>query len=284
MTVDSTTLTCRKLYANDQAALTALLSQAPHANLFQLSRLREFGLPTPPREQPFSVWGFYQDARLIAEVSLFNGSIALYCSDPAAMPALVAQVCRIRPDGVSGIRHHVDALLATLGPGVTLGRDDCTFCWLDHPARAAIEVPNPTLPTPRRALLGDIEALIDFYQHGFYTLTHLPTRELWRQRLLDQLLKRDTFIMVERGRIVAAAQCSAESDDHAMLGGVATLPLRRGRGYSAACVSALCAHLFDKGKRRVCLFYLATNQPAARLYQRLGFTAGDEWVIARLGL
>jgi RimJ/RimL family protein N-acetyltransferase len=281
----TSTATIRPLLVADQDALAALLGQAPAANLFQLSRLREYGLGPHRRARPvFNVWGVEQGGRLVAELSMFNGAVALYCPEPAVLPLLAAQVRRLRPEGVSGIRQQVDSLLAALGPGASLSRDDCTFCWLDSPASAGIEVPNPTLPTPRRALLADIEDLIDFYQRGFYTLTHLPSRDLWRQRLLDQLLKRDTFIMVERGRVVAAAQCSAETADHAMLGGIATLPLRRGRGYAAACVGALCAHLFDKGKRRVCLFYLATNQPAARLYQRLGFTAGDEWVIARLGL
>jgi ribosomal protein S18 acetylase RimI-like enzyme len=283
--LSSTSVTLRPLSATEQSALAGLLGQAPAANLFQLSRLHEYGLGSRRRDQPaFSVWGVQQDGQLIAEVSMFNGAVALYCADPAALPLLAAQVRQLRPEGVSGIHAQVDSLLAALGPGACLSRDDCTFCWLDSPAHANIAVPNPTLPTPRRALLADIEPLIDFYQHGFYTLTHLPSRDLWRQRLLDQLLKRDTFIMVERGRVMAAAQRSAETADHAMLGGVATLPMQRGRGYAAAGVGALCAHLFDKGKRRVCLFYLATNQPAAHLYQRLGFTAGDQWVIARLGL
>ncbi len=281
----STTITLRPLSAADQPALAGLLGQAPAANLFQLSRLQEHGLGPRRRDQPaFSVWGVEHEGRLLAEVSMFNGAVALYCADPTALPLLATQVSQLRPEGVSGIRPQVDSLIIALGPGACLSRDDCTFCWLDSPAHANIAVPNPTLPTPRRALLADIEPLIDFYQHGFYTLTHLPSRDLWRQRLLDQLLKRDTFIMVERGRVMAAAQCSAETADHAMLGGVATLPQHRGRGYAAACVGALCAYLFDKGKRRVCLFYLATNQPAAHLYQRLGFTAGDQWVIARLGL
>ncbi len=281
----STSITLRLLSADDQPALTGLMGQAPAANLFQLSRLREYGLGARRRTQPiFNVWGVEQDGQLVAEVSMFNGAVALYCTDHAALPLLAVQVRQLRPEGVSGIKAQVDSLLAALGPGACLSRDDCTFCWLDSPANANIAVPNPTLPAPRRAVLSDIEPLIDFYQHGFYTLTHLPSRDLWRQRLLDQLLKRDTFIMVERGRVIASAQCSAETADHAMLGGVATLPLRRGRGYAAACVGALCTHLFDKGKRRVCLFYLASNQPAARLYQRLGFTAGDQWVIARLGL
>ncbi len=275
----------RMLNGSDGDALAALLGQSPAANLFQLARLREYGLGGGPRNTPsLVVWGFFQQARLVAEVSLFNGAIALYCSDAGVMPTLAAQVRRMRPEGVSGIRAQVDALLAALGPGATLGRDDCTFCWLDGPATPQLAMPNPALPTPRRATLADIEPLIDFYQTGFYTLAHLPSRDLWRQRLLDQLLKRDTFIIVERGKVVSAAQCSAETTDHAMLGGVATVPQKRGKGYAAACVGALCTHLFDKGKRRVCLFYLATNQPAIRLYQSLGFTAGDQWVIARLDL
>ncbi len=279
-----TATTLRPLDPTDEADLRRLLTPAPAANLFQLARLREHGLSSTDAPDTLRSWGAYRSRGLVAEVTTYNNSLALYCPDPTDLPALVEQVLSLRPSVVSGIREQVEPLVTALGSTAVLGRDRCTLCAVGPDSELRFSLPNPNLPTPRLAVLSDIEMLVDFYQHNFYTLTQLPNRLLWRQRLLNQLLKRDTMIIVVKGQVVAAAQCSAETEDHAMIGGVATLNQQRGRGYAAACVAALCAHLLSKGVQRVCLFYLSSNEPAAALYRRLGFAPFGEWQICRLGL
>ena len=130
-----------------------------------------------------------------------------------------------------------------------------------------------------------MERLVDFYETGFYTLAHLPTRAAWRNRLTEQLAFRTLFLVEdEQGRVASAALSSAEGGGAAMLGGVATLAEYRGRGLSALCVGALCEHLARKGLRTVSLFYLKDNAPAGRVYDKLGFTYNGDWLLVPLGM
>ena len=137
---------------------------------------------------------------------------------------------------------------------------------------------------PRLAVNADMERLIDFYEVGFYSLAHLPSRAAWRNRLTEQLALRTMFIIEdERGKIVSAAQSSAEGGGGAMLGGVATLEKHRGKGLSSLCVAALCDYLFKKGLRTASLFYLKDNTAAAHVYNKLGFRADGEWLLVPWG-
>ena len=95
-----------------------------------------------------------------------------------------------------------------------------------------------------------------------------------------------TLYMVEDsdGKVISAAQSSAQGGGAAMLGGVATLDEYRGQGLSTLCVGALCSYLFDKGMETISLFYLKDNVSAARVYEKLGFRAAGEWLLVPMGL
>lgn len=56
-----------------------------------------------------------------------------------------------------------------------------------------------------------------------------------------------------------------------MIDGLAVHPEVRGRGIGAALVTAAVEHARHEGRRRIRLRVLATNTPARRLYERLGF-------------
>ena len=137
---------------------------------------------------------------------------------------------------------------------------------------------------PRLGTESDMERLIDFYAVGFYSLAHLPSRAAWHNRLSEQLAYRTLFLIEDvEGRVISAALSSAEAGRAAMLGGVATLPEHRGKGLSALCVGALCDHLFRKGMDTISLFYLIDNEPARRVYHKLGFRAAGQWLLVPLG-
>ena len=57
----------------------------------------------------------------------------------------------------------------------------------------------------------------------------------------------------------------------AMIDGLAVAPKARGRGVGAALLEAAFEHAGREGLRRIRLRVLATNVPARRLYERLGF-------------
>jgi ribosomal protein S18 acetylase RimI-like enzyme len=78
-------------------------------------------------------------------------------------------------------------------------------------------------------------------------------------------------VRVEGGLIsVAGTHLVAPGERIGAVGNVFTHPARRGRGYAAACTSAVCADLLGRGMT-VVLNVSTRNLPALRLYQWLGF-------------
>ena len=78
----------------------------------------------------------------------------------------------------------------------------------------------------------------------------------------------------EDGRPVACAMTTAEGGGAALIGAVATHPDFRGRGYASACVAYLTA-LLQQERRQV--FLSPKNEPAHRLYRRLGYVDTGRW-------
>lgn len=81
------------------------------------------------------------------------------------------------------------------------------------------------------------------------------------------------YAVREEGRLVAVAGTHVVSEGGRVgaLGNVYTKPECRGRGLAAAATSAVCAEFFDRGITTVVLNIVATNEPARRAYQRIGF-------------
>lgn len=74
--------------------------------------------------------------------------------------------------------------------------------------------------------------------------------------------------ITENAQIASSAMTVAEWQGGALLGGVATAPDYRRRGYAARCVLSLTAALQAMGKT---VWICPYNPPAQRLYQSLGF-------------
>jgi RimJ/RimL family protein N-acetyltransferase len=81
------------------------------------------------------------------------------------------------------------------------------------------------------------------------------------------------FGVRDDGRLVAAGGTHVLEPKRgvAALGGIFTLPEKRGRGYAAAVTSALVTELLARGCRDVVLTVYADNEVARRVYSRLGF-------------
>lgn len=86
--------------------------------------------------------------------------------------------------------------------------------------------------------------------------------------------------VMEEGQAVSCALVSAQSNSAVLLGGVATLPEARGRGYASACVTAL-SHAEQAAGRAV--YISPKNEQAAALYRRLGFVPCGTWGIVHKG-
>jgi RimJ/RimL family protein N-acetyltransferase len=283
----------RPLSEEDRPALEALLMRAPWHNVFHLSALSEFGLSSPADVggSPWSV-GTFEHGELVAAMVVLRGTGGIcHTPDDRESLELLAQavhdaVVRGRLALLSGHASQLDPFLPMVDPSVNGNLDRCHFRMLRRDDLITPPpAPQPGLREPRLATGDDMERLIDFYQRGFYSLARLPSRAAWRNRLAEQLAFRTLFLIEdEQGRVVSAAQSSAEGGTAAMLGGVATLDEYRDRGLSTLCVGALCRHLFDAGIQTISLFFLKDNASAGRVYEKLGFHPAGEWLLVPMGL
>lgn len=81
-----------------------------------------------------------------------------------------------------------------------------------------------------------------------------------------------TYVWVdEMRRLTFKADISAQSRFGAQVSGVYTPPNLRGRGIATRGMRDICAALFARGYPRVTLYVNAGNEPAKRVYQKVGF-------------
>ena len=282
----------RALGTEDIEALRDLLMREPQRNVFHLSALSEYGLS----DGSWAV-GVFRGESLVGVVTALRGTGGIYHlpGDEEALETLAGafqdRVLNGRLALLSGHAGQLDPLLSHVESSVHGILDRCYFKVLlpdDLNMQEAHEpewfAPDLFKP-PRRARDGDMERLIDFYLHGFYSLARLPTRDAWRTRLAEQLAFRTLYLIEDReGAVASAALSSAEGGGAAMLGGVATLDSYRGLGLSTRCVGALCEGLFAAGAQSIGLFYLKDNTAAGRVYDKLGFHSDGEWLLVPMGL
>jgi ribosomal protein S18 acetylase RimI-like enzyme len=107
-------------------------------------------------------------------------------------------------------------------------------------------------------------------------------RNLVEQTGLGEMNHAATRVLRGRdGRLEALVLVTTLSAATAHIAQVAVHPSRRGEGLAAALVEEACDRAARQGCTRVTLLAGASNSPARRLYERLGFTAGPLFLAGR---
>lgn len=109
----------------------------------------------------------------------------------------------------------------------------------------------------------DLDALVDLHDSDLGSSFFLPT-----------MLSNNPFLGIwEEGRLVASAGTHVSSRRYgvAAIGAVITRPSHRGRGLGSQVLAALCRRLVGEYET-IGLNVETTNEPALRLYDRLGFS------------
>ena len=100
------------------------------------------------------------------------------------------------------------------------------------------------------------------------------------ERERKQVIIGREWILRSEGKIVSKANIHGVSKNYVQIGGVMTHPMYQGKGFAKQTVSALCTHWLTQDKG-VILFVRNDNNPAIKLYQTLGFTPFDEFIVAQ---
>jgi len=251
-----------------RAPLTALLDQDPVANVFLRSELR-LGAPLD------GWWGLREGDGLRA--ALMAGPLAVpWIPDLDDAPPLAELLRRQQPPRlIIGPAPAVRALTASLAPRrPTEVRDPQPVLVLVAPV---VGVPVVAIRRGRREDLDKLtiaSAAMHLEEMGIDPLTFDPAG--WRQRMATLIDRGWSYLLMEGGEIAFKVELSAWTPEAVQLQGVWTDPRYRRRGLATAAMAAVCAELLVDVP--ICSLYVnAYNEPALRLYRRLGFRQVGEY-------
>ncbi|PKL76697.1 MAG: hypothetical protein CVV27_08945 [Candidatus Melainabacteria bacterium HGW-Melainabacteria-1] len=151
------------------------------------------------------------------------------------------------------------ALLQTMGDVITEDEPIQIFCRYETQDFCVQDSELPPVPAStlrlKQAEPGDVDRLFHFYQRS----ETMQARS--RESLLYTIQHNRLIYLQKLGKIVSAALTHCESADSALIGGVYTPAMHRGKGYGFLCVHALLAALKAESKTPM-LFYEKQNAAA----------------------
>ena len=259
----------RRLGPDFRAPVTALLDRDPVANVFLRSELR-LGASLE------GWWGLGDTSGLRAV--LLAGSVAVpWIPDLDDVPPLAAVLRQqIPPRLIIGPAPEVRALTATLAPRRRPAevRDPQPVLVLDSPPSSLPGVPIRRGRRDDLDLLTVAAAAMHREEMGVDPMALDPVG--WRLRMATLVDRGWSYLLMEAGEIAFKVELSAWTPEAVQLQGVWTQPRLRRRGLATAALAAVCAELLAEVP--VCSLYVnAYNEPALRLYRRLGFRQVGEY-------
>lgn len=265
----------RVLGEEDRPELVRLLNQAPAYNLYQLGNQAVVGFA-----QPYcTFYGDFGDAgRLRASANRYMTGWGAWGEADADWPAIAAlidqdaEAARLQdnPGGIASLLPLLTREIASSEEEQMMILHASDF----HPQA------TPEGLILRRASRDDVDDLVALYA---------AAGDMRRSReSIERPLAHGVFIVGrlsgkregQEGELVAAALTNAMTEDSAMIGGVFTRHDQRGRGFSQAVCSVLCATLLEMG-RTPSLYWKTPS--AGRVYRKLGFTPMGVWRSVWLG-
>ena len=218
-----------------------------------------------------------------------NGLLLPAFSDPAPDRRELAQVLGgLRPmvHSIMGIGRCVDAVEASL-PLPSTTRVEYFLMTLARDGRHPVLPPDPPGLVLRRADTGDTDFLFPLqkcYELEEVVISPAHFNDGQCLRSLRISLKEQLVYLAEiSGTAVAKAGTNARGYKVDQIGGVYTVPSERDKGLGKAVVSELLKAVFSE-KPEACLFVKKHNRSAIALYERLGFSPVNDYVISYYGM
>jgi len=263
----------RVLGASDVEAFTALAEQDPVVNVFALYRARTTRLE--PRWLGGEVWGRFVDDRLVAACHVGANLVPVQCSEDDAETFAERALTRSRSvSTVVGLHDPVRTFWHGVAESWGPSRDarwEQPHLVLDRDPDLAGE------PRVRRTERADLDRLypacVAMYTEEVGVSPETGgSADLYRARVAQLVSRGWSFACFDGDRLVFKAEVACATDHAAQIQGVWVPEDRRGEGLAAAGMAAVVRMVRAEIAPVVSLYVNEWNQPARRVYERVGFT------------
>jgi RimJ/RimL family protein N-acetyltransferase len=266
-------LRVRNLRERDQSAALAYLDRAPLLNLALADLVARLGEPKPGEAARPEVLGAWRGRELAGLAGIAPSVVFDAAAEREVLEAFFPHLVRVGSGLVKSTEEVVAPLgewLAAQGRRVLLDRIEIGFALVAQDAR--LEDPAAPLRV-RDATLADLDALVEAARQSLLEENRPDPSEsdpLGFRRWVRGRVAR--AVVVEReGQLGFVGYADVKSSRGWLLQGVFTWPALRRHGLAASGVSELCRRAFASGSSHVQLAVIEGNEPAERLYERLGF-------------
>jgi uncharacterized protein len=264
------TAALRVLDARDAAQVAAVVARDPLVNVFVGSRVEQ-GLET--WSLGGELWGWAVSGEL--EALCFSGAnLVPVGAGPAALRAFAERARRQgrRCSSIVGPVDMAESLWDQLedawGPARAIRRRQ-PFLAMDGPP---LVTPDPwvrPVRTDELDLLLPAAVAMFTEEVGVSPVGH--DAGTYAARVRDLVATGRSYARIEQGRVVFKAEIAAVTASACQLQGVWVAPDRRGQGMAAAATAAVVALAQRDHAPAVTLYVNDFNQPARRVYRRVGF-------------
>ena len=266
-------LRVRTLRERDQTAALAYLDRAPLLNLALADLVTRLGEPRPGETSLPEVLGAWRGRELAGLAGIAPSVVFDAAAERDVLEAFFPHLVRVGSGLVKSTEEVVAPLgewLAAQGRRVLLDRIEIGFAL--EPKEARLADPAPAL-TVRDATLADLDGLVDAARQSLLEENRPDPSETdpagFRRWVRGRVGR--AVVVEQAGTLGFVGYADVKSRRGWLLQGVFTWPELRRAGLAAAGVSELCRRAFASGSTHVQLAVIEGNEPAERLYERLGF-------------
>lgn len=253
--------------AGDQKELLAYLEQEAVCNTFVIADIINYGF-----EQDFQiVYKQTEDERKIQAIYLkfYNNFIIAGDADFIDMTFIQDYIAKEQPAVIMGkaaiiqkVHQQQPAYNIQIKPLYSIN---------SHTSESGQEI------TVTQASLQDVDRIHEFLMSLDEMKSFYGSKDMIESRIRTGDGRH--YFIEQEGRIVAHANSTATNPYTVMIGGVGTVPDKRGLGLAKILVNKLTAEIMDAGKQP-CLF--CKPEQEHNLYVDLGFKVTGEWAVMSL--
>lgn len=259
----------RKLTADDQQDVNALLTEKMEVNFFIIARIETYGYDDDFQE----AWGaFNKNNQLIGLMLRTAKRYTVYAND--VFPAReFAEIVNHDPQAnmLFGLKEQVEHMAPFLNQ--TFQSQEKLYYAI---CRTQTVKTEDKVDQVREIKQSEVGQLINFFQQiTEFNDTHTDLAA--KQRDMRNGHSR-SYVFEKNNKLISTASTSFETNDSAMITAVATHPQHTRKGYATTCLSQLLTDVLADEKVPYLLY---DNRLAGGVYQALGFELVGDWVLYR---